>query len=178
MSGTVDDDFRDFVVARTPSLLGTAYLLTGDHGAAEDLLQTALLKAYRHWKRISSSGSPEGYVRRILVNQRVSWWRRRQLDAVPIAVYHDTVAGSATDAIGDVAERDQMWRALQQLPPRTRAVIVLRYWEDMSEAATAQLLGCSAGTVKSLASRGLARLRGLLDPMGETANHGAEGDRP
>jgi RNA polymerase sigma-70 factor (sigma-E family) len=175
MGGTVDDDFREFVVARTPSLLGTAYLLTGDHGAAEDLLQTALLKAYRHWKRVAGAGSPDAYVRRILVNQRVSWWRRRQIDAVPIGIYHDSVAGSAADAIGDVAERDQMWRALQHLAPRTRAVIVLRYWEDMSEAATADLLGCSVGTVKSLSSRGLRRLRGLLDPVG-SASHATEGD--
>jgi RNA polymerase sigma-70 factor (sigma-E family) len=178
MSGTVEDDFRDFVVARSPSLLSTAYLLTGDHGIAEDLLQTALLKAYRHWKRVASTGSPEGYVRRILVNQRVSWWRRRQVDTVPIAAYHDSVAGTTVDAIAHVAERDQMWRALQQLPPRARSVIVLRYWEDLSEAATAELLGCSVGTVKSLASRGLARLRGLLDPVNEAAGHGVEGDRP
>jgi RNA polymerase sigma-70 factor (sigma-E family) len=167
MDRGVEDEFREFVRARTPSLLGTAYLLTGDHGRAEDLVQVALLKAYRHWKRVTSAGSPDAYVRRILINEQLSWWRRRRIDAVSIPAYHDSVAGTAEDASADLAERDRMWRALHQLPPRMRAVIVLRYREDMSEAVTAELLGCSVGTVKSLCSRGLARLREVLDPAGE-----------
>jgi RNA polymerase sigma-70 factor (sigma-E family) len=167
MGGAVEDEFREFVRARTSSLLGTAYLLTGDHGRAEDLVQNALVKAYKHWKRVAATGSPDAYVRRILINEQLSWWRRRRIDAVPIPAYHDSVAGVADDASAGLAERDLMWRALLQLPPRTRAAIVLRYREDLSEAATAELLGCSVGTVKSLCSRGLGRLRELLgEPAG------------
>ncbi|HVQ92811.1 MAG TPA: SigE family RNA polymerase sigma factor [Mycobacteriales bacterium] len=182
MKDDVGADFRNFVAARSQRLLSAAYLLTGDHGLAEDLLQTALLKAYRHWGRVSTAGDPEAYVRRILFNQRVSWWRRRQLEAVSIPAYHDSVAGTVEDASSGLADRDRMWRALRELPPRTRAVVVLRYWEDLSETATAELLDCSVGTVKSLASRGLARLRGLLDPDPETAGgdtekHDAKGAR-
>lgn len=175
MGGGVEDEFREFVRARTSSLLGTAYLLTGDHGRAEDLLQSTLLKAYKHWKRVTSTGSPDAYVRRILINEQLSWWRRRRIEPVSIPTYHDSVAGTTADTSVDLVERDRMWRALLQLPPRTRAVIVLRYREDMSEAATAELLGCSVGTVKSLCSRGLARMRGLLDePSDDAAGFGLD----
>jgi RNA polymerase sigma-70 factor (sigma-E family) len=156
-----DEDFRGFVAARSPALLRTAYLLTGDRGLAEDLLQSALAKAYRHWGRLSASGSPEAYVRKVLLNERRSWWRRagnRQL------VLGDVPERGGRDEPAAVDERDALWRALLKMPPRTRAVLVLRYWEDLSEADTAELLGCSTGTVKSLASRGLRRLQTLLDP--------------
>jgi RNA polymerase sigma-70 factor (sigma-E family) len=178
MVGSVDDDFRDFVAARSQRLLSTAYLLTGDRDLAQDLLQNALLQAYRHWKRVSSAGDPEAYVRRILVNQRISWWRRRRMDAVSIPEYHDAVAGVVDDPSGGLVDRDQVWRALRGLAPRTRAVIVLRYWEDMSEATTAEQLGCTVGTVKSLASRGLARLRELIDHEDGTPQRGVEEVRP
>ena len=171
MSNEVDDDFREFVLARTPSLLRTAYLLTGDHHAAEDLLQVAFLKAYRHWPRVRTLDAPEFYLRRVLVNQRTSWWRRRRVAELSVATFYDAVDAGAErgePAGGDlaigVAERDLVWRAVQQLPPRTRAALVLRYWEDRPEAEIADLLGCSPGTVKSLASRGLDRLRTLLVP--------------
>lgn len=157
----MDEDFRDFVVSRSPALLRTAYLLTGDRGHAEDLLQSALAKAYRHWRRVASTGSPEAYVRAILVNERRSRWRRERgprlvLGAVPERGGPDRVAGVDT--------RDELWRAVLAMPPRTRAVLVLRYWEDLSEADTAEVLGCSVGTVKSQASRGLRKLQTLLTP--------------
>jgi RNA polymerase sigma-70 factor (sigma-E family) len=177
MSASMDEDFREFVLARGASLLRLAYLLTGDHSTAEDLLQTALLRAYRHWARVCSADVPDIYVRRILVNQRVSMWRRRRVDELPVAEPDRLVTGGCDESAG-IAERDRLWRALHRLPPRTRAVIVLRYWQDMSETATAELLGCSVGTVKSLSSRGLGRLRQLLDPAGEPADTGPKGARP
>jgi RNA polymerase sigma-70 factor (sigma-E family) len=154
-------DFHDFVVSRSPALLGTAYLLTGDRHRAEDLLQSALAKALRHWPRIRREGSAEPYVRRIMVNEQRSWWRSGRGREHPVAELPDRAAPGADPA--GAAERDTVWRALGQLPPRTRAVLVLRYWEDRSEAETAELLDCSAGTVKSLASRGLRRLAAVLD---------------
>jgi len=154
-----DDGFHDFVTARSPALLRTAYLLLGDRALAEDLLQTALVKAYRHWGRITAAGSPEGYVRRIMVNERRTWWHRNP---------GREFVGPVPDRPGPdesiaLAERDAVWRAVLALPPRTRAVLVLRYWEDLSEAETAAMLGCSVGTVKSQASRGLRKLQEVLD---------------
>jgi RNA polymerase sigma-70 factor (sigma-E family) len=125
MGATVDEDFREFVLARSAGLVRLAFLLTGDHGTAEDLVQTALLKAYRHWQRVAAAGEPEAYVRRILVNQRVSWWRRRRIEELPLAD-SDRFVGRGDESDG-VVERDRLWRALHRLPPRTRAVIVLRY---------------------------------------------------
>ena len=154
-------DFHDFVVSRSPALLATAYLLTGDRHRAEDLLQSALVKALRHWPRIRRQGTAEPYVRRILVNEHRSWWRARRNREVPVAELPERAALGADPA--GLSDRDAVWRALQQLPPRTRAVLVLRYWEDRSQAETAELLDCSAGTVKSLASRGLRRLADVLD---------------
>ncbi len=156
-----DDDFQGFVVTRSPQLLRTAYLLTGDRGRAEDLVQTALTRAYRHWRRVRAAGDPEAYVRTILVNEQRRWWRRGGDRETAVAALPDPGAPDRTAAVD---ERDLLWRALQQMPPRTRAVLVLRYWEDRSEAETAAVLGCSVGSVKSQASRGLRRLHTLLDP--------------
>jgi len=146
MSASVDEGFREFVLAHGAGLLRLAYLLTGDHSTAEDLLQSALLRAYRHWDRVGGADVPETYVRRILVNQRVSLWRRRRVDELPVAEPDRLVTGGFDESVG-IVERDQLWRALHRLPPRTRAVVVLRYWQDMSETATAELLGCSVSTV-------------------------------
>jgi RNA polymerase sigma-70 factor (ECF subfamily) len=158
--GVGDDEFREFVTSRSPALLRTAYLLVGDRSLAEDLVQSALTKVYRHWDRVSAAGSPEAYVRRIMVNERRSWWRRNPghevLGPVPDRGGPDESAG--------LAERDAIWRAVLALPPRTRAVLVLRYWEDLSEAETAQILDCSVGTVKSQASRGLRKLQQVIGP--------------
>ena len=167
MGRTDDDEFRGYVAARSPQLLRTAYLLTGDRGQAEDLVQDALVRAYRHWGRIRAAGDPDAYVRTILVNERRRRWRRDRDRATPVADVPDRGAPDGTAAVDD---RDVLWRALQKMPPRTRAVLVLRYWEDRSEAETAALLGCSAGSVKSQASRGLRRLQALLEitPTGRT----------
>ena len=159
-----DDEahFRAFVEARSGALLGTAYLLTGDRHRAEDLLQSALVKAYRHWGRIRAGGSTEPYVRRIMLNEQRSWWRGRR--EFPVADVPEG-ASSAGDPAG-MSERDAVWRAVLRLPPRTRAVLVLRYWEDLSEAETAHILDCSVGSVKSQASRGLRRLAQELGGTG------------
>lgn len=158
MDAGAEDDFREFVVARTPVLLGTAYALTGDRGLAEDLLQTALLKTYRHWRNVRHFEYPDAYVRQVMTNQQISWWRRRR-----VAESDRPVPDRAgPDGRSGIEDRDELWRALQELPPRTRAVLVLRYWEDLPEAEAARILGCSVGSVKSQASRGLQRLRKVL----------------
>jgi RNA polymerase sigma-70 factor (sigma-E family) len=151
--------FEDFVRTRSATLFRTALLLTGqDRSEAEDLLQGALERAYRHWARVCRSGDPERYVRRILANASIDRWRRlgrRRERLLP--------AGEAGLVVGDhaseLAERDFLLRALADLPPRQRAVLVLRYFCDLPEAEIADALGCSAGTVKSQAARGLAKLR-------------------
>jgi RNA polymerase sigma-70 factor (sigma-E family) len=146
-------DFEDFVRLRYAELLRSAYLLTGSTPAAEDLLQSALLKVMDRW---SSVDDPLPYLRRAMVNLHVSRWRRHGRREVLAAVLPERAVRDATE---QVDERHAIVDALLTLPRRTRAVVVLRYWDDLSEAETAALLGCSVGTVKSHASRGLARLR-------------------
>ncbi|MEV4412522.1 SigE family RNA polymerase sigma factor [Catellatospora sp. NPDC049609] len=155
MAGTAE--FDEYVMARSRHLLRTAYLLTGDHALAEDLLQTALAKSWSAWRRIS--GDPEPYVRKVLLNTYNSWWRRRWTGERPTDTLPEQ-AGPAPQAAVD--DRDQVWRALSRLPRQQRMVLVLRYFEDLSEAEIAQTLGISAGSVKAHASRALASLR--LDP--------------
>lgn len=145
-------EFDAFVVARSPALLRTAYLLVHDEALAEDLLQTALTKAWFAWRRID--GPAEPYVRRILVTTATTWWRRRWTRELPSATLPERPSGSP-----DLAGGHDLWTALGHLPRRQRAVVVLRYLEDRSEAETAELLGCSVGTVKSQAAKGLAKLR-------------------
>jgi RNA polymerase sigma-70 factor (sigma-E family) len=148
-------DFDQFVVAASPRLLRSAFLLTHEWGGAEDLLQTALVKAWFAWGRVR--GNPEPYVRKIMYHTYVSWWRRRSFGEHPTADPPDTQRPDNVHAAVD--ERDEVWRALSRLPRRQRAVLVLRYFEDRSEAQVAELLGISVGTVKSQAAKGLARLR-------------------
>ena len=151
-----ETEFREFVVGRTPALLGTAYLLTGDRAAAEDLVQVSLTKAWSAGRRISAAESPEAYVRRVMANTYAAWWRRRWRGERPTETLPEVAGRDATDAVD---ARDEMWRALAALPRRQRAVLVLRYFEDLSEAETATALGISQGTVKSQAARALAKLR-------------------
>jgi RNA polymerase sigma-70 factor (ECF subfamily) len=153
-----DREFREFVSVRTPALLRTAYLLTGDWGLAEDLLQTSLVKVYLALHRIRDLGAIEGYVRRVMVNTSTSWWRRRWRREVPTAELPE----SRVDPFAGHAEREVLWRQVLSLPARQRAVLVLRYYEDLSEVETARLLEISVGTVKSQASRALATLRARL----------------
>lgn len=158
------EEFRGYVAARSPALLRTAYLLTGNRTDAEDLLQTALAKTYLAWGRIREREAVDGYVRRVMVNTQTSWWRRRKVAEYPTTDLPErTDPRSATD---DLALHDALWSALAALPARQRAMVVLRYYEDLSEAETAQVLGVSVGTVKSTTSRALVKLRdssGLRD---------------
>jgi RNA polymerase sigma-70 factor (sigma-E family) len=152
------EDFEEFVAARMSALLRTAYLLTGNHHDAEDLVQTALVKTVPHWKRIS--GNPEAYVRRILVHENISRWRRRKWREVS-----PDQAPEAAAPAEPTAERLALQDALGKLAPRQRAVIVLRYFDDLTEAETARLMGTSVGTVKSQSRDALARLRTLVPDL-------------
>ena len=168
--GSDETSFEEFVVGSSARLFTLARLLTGGHRAeAEDLLQGAFERAYRRWGRISRRGDPERYVRQMLVNASVDRWRRlrRHPETALTAAGADPGAGDAT---ASVADRDLLLRGLAALAPRQRAVLVLRYFEDLSEAQTAATLCCSVGTVKSQAARGLARLREIT---GETGDRGA-----
>ena len=160
---TLEEEFREFVAARSAALLRTAYLLAGDWATAEDLLQTALTKTYLAWKRLGQIEAVEPYARRVLVNTATSWWRRRWHGERPTEVLPERAAGDGQD---ERVERDALWRYVKALPTRQRAVLVLRFYEDMSEAQTAQLLGVSVGTVKSQCSRALATLRQRLAEAG------------
>jgi len=144
-------EFDDFVATCSTRLLRTAYLLTRDHGRAEDLLQTALAKTWLSWSRID--GEPTAYVRKILFNTYATWWRRRWNDERPTGELPDQAY------VDDRAATHDLWTALGRLPRGQRAVIVLRYFEDLSEAETARLLDCSVGNVKSQSAKALAKLR-------------------
>ncbi|MBP2337672.1 RNA polymerase sigma-70 factor (sigma-E family) [Saccharothrix coeruleofusca] len=148
------EGFEEFVAGASPRLLRTAYLLTRDQGHAEDLLQTALARAWSAWRRITVD--PEPYVRRIMVNTYATWWRRRWRGEEPTPLLPEGASAAPQDA---VAEREWLWQALGELPRRQRAVLVLRFFEDMTEAQAAGVLGCSVGTVKSQTSKALAKLR-------------------
>ncbi|MFC5923739.1 SigE family RNA polymerase sigma factor [Micromonospora vulcania] len=152
----LEEEFREFVAARSAALLRTAYLLTGDWATAEDLLQTALTKTYLAWKRLGGIEAVEPYARRVMVNTSTSWWRRRWHGERPTEVLPER---AGVDEIEQQLDRDLLWRHLRELPKRQRAVLVLRYYEDMSEAQTAAMLDISPGTVKSQASRALSTLR-------------------
>ncbi|WP_245156049.1 SigE family RNA polymerase sigma factor [Nocardioides sp. 503] len=152
-------DFDAFVVARTPALSRTAYLLTGDAHLAEDLVQTALFKAAKAWHRIE--GDPEPYVRRILYTQNVSWWRQRRLQETSLGSYDGASPGVDADL------RLSLEQALARLTTRQRTVLVLRYFEDLTEVQTGQALGIGSGTVKSICRQALARLRTLSPDLAE-----------
>jgi RNA polymerase sigma-70 factor (sigma-E family) len=159
----MEDEFREFVAARSGALLRTAYLLAGDWATAEDLLQTALTKTYLAWKRLGEIEAVEPYTRRVLVNTATSWWRRRWHGERPTEVIPER---PGPDRHEEAVERDALWQYVRALPPRQRAVLVLRFYEDLSEAQTADLLDISVGTVKSQTARALATLRQRLDAEG------------
>lgn len=160
---TMEEEFRDFVTVRSAALLRTAYLLAGDWATAEDLLQTALTKTYLAWKRLGQIEAVEPYARRVLVNTATSWWRRRWHGERPTEFLPER---AAPDRLDEQLDRDVLWRHVKALPARQRAVLVLRFYEDMSEAQTAALLNISAGTVKSQTSRALGTLRQRLAAEG------------
>lgn len=154
--------FEAFVAARSQALLRTAFLLTRDSAAAEDLLQTALARSWSAWARIDDD--PEPYVRRVLVNTYTSWWRRKWRGEVPTDVLPEREARPAAASSGtSIEDRLVLWQALGRLTRKQRAVVVLRYLEDLTETETARILGVSVGTVKSQTSKALAALR--VDPL-------------
>lgn len=167
----VDEEaFRGFVAARSTALLRSAYLLVGDRHRAEDLLQTALIKTYLARSRIRDVAAIEAYVRRTMVTTATSWWRGRWYRERAVVQVPDRVAA---DELGARLERDAMWVHLQALPAKQRAVLVLRFYEDMSESEIAEVLGVRPGTVKSHASRALAALRRrLADEHAQTGVRG------
>jgi RNA polymerase sigma-70 factor (sigma-E family) len=150
------EGFSDFVAARSRALLRTAWLLTGDWALAQDLVQTALAKAWPRWSRIERA-DPEAYVRRILVTTYATWWRRRWLGETPSSALPDQAVRA--DQYDEADRRSVVATALASLTRGQRAVVVLRYFDDLTEAQTAQALGCSVGTVKSQHARALAVLR-------------------
>jgi RNA polymerase sigma-70 factor (sigma-E family) len=179
---SADGEFEQFVNGRSSALLRTAYLLcAGDRGAAEDLLQGVLERMYPRWRRIRTS--PEAYARVALANAAANRWRRkaRRVREEPLEAAWaggSAGAGSAYDAVAGpeqrTAERDLAVRALATVPPRARAVLVLRFFEDMTEAQVASALDCSVGTVKSQTSRGLAKLREFFNGHDVVLSHAAQ----
>jgi RNA polymerase sigma-70 factor (sigma-E family) len=162
-----DETFTEFVVASWPSLYRTAYLLLGDRDLAEDLVQTALAKTYASWGRVRDIGAARAYARTTLVNTASSWFRKRgwrPTERIETGSYDE-----------DPTARRDMAATLARLAPRQRAVVVLRFYEDLSIAETAKALHCSEGTVKSQTSDALNKLRGLLGeaviPLESGANH-------
>jgi RNA polymerase sigma-70 factor (sigma-E family) len=161
--------FTDFVSAEQAGLLRLAVLLAGDRGHAEDLVQIALMKSYRHWPRITRSGTPSAYVRRVLVTTHTSWRRRLSTGEQVM----ETLPERADESEVHDGEDEALRRALRALPPRMRTAVVLRFFEDLSEQRTADLMDCSASTVNTQTARGVARLRASLSdpaprhPVGE-----------
>ena len=161
-----DAEFSAYMEARQASLLRTAYLISGDRHTAEDLVQTALAKLYLAWDRVEDRGSLDGYVRRVIVNEHNSLWRRpfkrreHATDQLPERATPDTPGG----------RDDALWELVQTLPRKQRAAVVLRYYEELSEAETAEVLGVSVGTVKSQTSRALAALRTRAESVAPLAS--------
>ncbi|MBO3748176.1 SigE family RNA polymerase sigma factor [Streptosporangiaceae bacterium NEAU-GS5] len=160
-------DFERYVAERSSRLLRTAYLLCRDWATAEDLLQTALAKAWLAWRRVGDN--PDPYVYRILVNTHATWWRRRWRRETPASALPEAI--DEHDALAAIGHREAIRQALTCLPPRQRAVIVLRYFADLPDQEIAETLGCSPATVRSQASRALARLR--VDPAARAIQSGS-----
>ncbi|MET7299673.1 SigE family RNA polymerase sigma factor [Embleya sp. NPDC005575] len=156
MKGEEAADFRAFVESRWTGLVRTAYLLTGDHGIAEDIAQSALTKAYVHWRRVQRADNPDAYLHRVLVNTNTERFRKRR---VAEQLGADLPQSIGVDPYGRFEQQHMLREALADLPVRQRAVVVLRYWNDLPELEVARILGCTLGTVKSQAAKGLAKLR-------------------
>ena len=162
MSAESDEQFREFMRGRWPAMVRLAYGLTGDLGHAEDVAQAAFARAYASWARVAGTGDPDAYVRRIVINCNNSRFRKRRVAESLVDAVPEPSPQPPADPFGD---SEALLKALRRLGPRQRAVIVLRFWMDMSEAETAAALNCSVGTVKSQASRALAALRGSAELM-------------
>lgn len=167
-SGTDFPGFDEFLRTHGAALSRTAYLLTGDHQRAQDLLQSALVSTAVHWRRVSTGRNPLAYVRRVMVNRRTSWWRRHRDREQPTDAVPELAAARAED--DEAVSRVVLARALARLTARQRAVLVFRFYGDMTEADTAEALGCSIGTVKSQTRRALDRLRAIAPELAEFVN--------
>ena len=159
--------FDEFVAARGEAFLRFALMLCGDRHLAEDLVQSVLAKAYVRWSRVAAMERPEAYLKTVLVHDHLRWWRRRSSRELPLAAPADgSVAGDGAEAH---ASRDAAWELLRRLPKRQRAVLVLRYYEDLSDAEIAAVLGCAQSTVRSQAVRALATLRAAVPTLDREA---------
>lgn len=152
--------FDAYVNDRGSSFLRFAYVLSGDYHLAEDLVQEALVKVHRRWSKLQDVQQPGAYVRKAILNQYLSWRRRRSSSEQPEMLEEESI--QRPDHAERVADRDELWTALAGLPRQQRAVLVLRFYEDMDDDEIAGLIGCSPRTVRSHASRGLARMRGVV----------------
>lgn len=172
--GTPIAALEELLTAKGVHLRRTATLLAGSPDEGEDLLQAALERAFRRWRSV---GDPEGYLRRTMYNLAADGWRRRQAWRAKLPLLGQPAA--TRDEMVVVDDRDRLVRMLRTLPPRQRTAVVLRYWEDLSEDDAARAMGCSPGTVKAAASRGLARLRELgaaSNGSGDSSNRTADRD--
>lgn len=152
--------FEEFVASEGPGFRRLAYLLCGDVHRAEDLTQTALAKVYRHWSRVAAMEHPTAYANRVLVREATSWRRRKaSTEVVTDNLTTLDARASQPDHADAIAEADATWQLLATLPPKQRAALVLRYYQDMSDDQIAETLGCSASTVRSNAARAFAALR-------------------
>ncbi|GAA5000351.1 SigE family RNA polymerase sigma factor [Streptomyces siamensis] len=158
-----DEEFQHFVVGRWPRLMRTAFLLTGEQHAAEDLVQTTLEQVFVAWRRVGSADDPEAYVRRVMINAHSRRHRRRLKEF--LAPKDDSgftrELPDSGDRMAQADDRGALLKALAELPPRQREAVVLRYWEDLSETQVADAMGCSVGSVKSNAAKGIAKLRAI-----------------
>ena len=160
MRAADDADFSNFVAASSRRLLRSAYLITGHLAEAEDLLQTALERAYRRWPSIRDKDVPEAYVRKMIVTAAIDAGRRRRFSSAPLE--EARLPGWPDAQVEGLAARSALLASVRELPAGQRAVLVLRYFDDLTEAETARVLGCTVGTVKSQHARAMARLRELV----------------
>ncbi|MBV1938185.1 SigE family RNA polymerase sigma factor [Streptomyces sp. BV286] len=168
-----DEEFQSFVIGRWPRLMRTAFLLTGEQHAAEDLVQSSLERAYVAWRKVSTADDPDAYVWRLMINAHARRHRRRLKEFLAPRTDTDLTPErpDTGDRIAQADDRSALRTALSQLPPRQREAVVLRYWEDLSETQTAQAMGCSVGAVKSNAAKGIAKLR-AIPCLADTVKHG------
>ncbi|MGW3151477.1 MULTISPECIES: SigE family RNA polymerase sigma factor [Streptomyces] len=170
-----DEEFQSFVVGRWPRLMRTAFLLTGEQHAAEDLVQSTLEQVYVAWRKVGSADDPEAYVRRVMINAHARRHRRRLKEFLApkddSGLAHEVA--DTGDRISQADDRSALLKALGQLPPRQREAVVLRYWEDLTETQAAEAMGCSVGTVKSNAAKGIAKLR-AIPGLAEMVTHGGQ----
>jgi RNA polymerase sigma-70 factor (sigma-E family) len=168
-----DEEFQAFVIGRWPRLMRTAFLLTGEQHAAEDLVQSTFEQVYVAWRKVGSADEPEAYVRRVMINAHARKHRRRLREFLApkddSGLAHEQP--DTGDRISQADDRNALLKALAQLPPRQRQAVVLRYWEDLTETQAAEAMGCSVGAVKSNAAKGIAKLRAIPE-LAEMVTYG------